>query len=67
MKSLELTGFTQMSTEDLQNVDGGGLISSLLGQVEGVVNPLAALLDSLIASLPIPALPSLPGIGGLSL
>ena len=62
MKSLELTGFTQMSTEDLQNVDGGGLITSLVGQVEGLINPLATLLDSLIASLPIPALPGLPGL-----
>jgi len=62
MKNLQTTGFTPLSTEDLQNLDGGGLITSLVTTVEGLVNPLAALLDSLISSLPLPGLPTLPGL-----
>jgi len=47
MKNLETTGFTPLSAEDLQSLDDGGLVTSLLTTVEGLVNPLAALLDSL--------------------
>ena len=65
MKNLEMSGFTPLSTEDLQSLDGGGLITSLLTTVEGLLNPLAALLDSLIGSLPLPTLPGLPGLPGL--
>lgn len=62
MKNLQTDGFTPLSTEDLQNLDGGGLFTSLLGTVEGLLNPLATLLDSLIGSLPLPGLPTLPGL-----
>jgi len=62
MKNLEMNGFTPLSTEDLQSLDGGGIITSLVNAVEGIVNPLAALLDSLVGSLPLPALPTLPGL-----
>jgi len=65
MKNLETAKFAPLSTEELQNLDGGGLVTSLLATVEGILNPLAATLDSLIASLPIPALPGLPGLPGL--
>ena len=68
MKSLELSGFTQLSADDLQNIEGGGLFSNLIGTVTGLITPVGALLDSLVASLPIPALPTLPGgLGNLPL
>ncbi|HEX9512495.1 MAG TPA: hypothetical protein VF939_18510 [Puia sp.] len=65
MKNLETAGFAPLSTEELINLDGGGLVTSLLTTVEGIVNPLGALLDSLISSLPLPTLPGLPGLPGL--
>lgn len=65
MKNFETPGFTPLSAEDVQNLGGGGLVTSLLTTVEGVVNPIGALLDSLISSLPLPALPSLPGLPSL--
>jgi bacteriocin-like protein len=37
MKNLEVSGFTQLTAEELQNVDGGGLVSTLLGTAEGLV------------------------------
>lgn len=54
-----------LSIEELQNLDGGGIIITLVTTVEGLVNPLAALLDSLVSSLPLPTLPALPGLPGL--
>ena len=62
MKNLEMSAFAPLSTEELMNLDGGGLVTSLLGTVEGILNPLAALIDSLIGSLPLPGLPTLPGL-----
>ena len=62
MKNFETPGFAPLSTEDIQNLGGGGLVTSLLTTVEGVINPIGALLDSLISSLPLPALPGLPSL-----
>jgi len=62
MKKLETPGFTQLSIEETENLGGGGIVTSLLTTVEGIVNPIGALLDSLISSLPLPALPGLPSL-----
>jgi hypothetical protein len=51
-----------LSIEELQSLEGGGIILSLVTTIEGIVNPLAALLDSLVGSLPLPGLPTLPGL-----
>lgn len=65
MKNFEMAGFSALSNDDLQTLDGGGILSDLVNQVEGIVNPLVATLDGLLSSLPLPSLPGLGGLGGL--
>lgn len=54
-----------LSIQEMGSVEGGGLFTSLVGTVEGILNPLATQLDTLLASLPLPALPGLPGLGSI--
>lgn len=66
MKKFGTAGFTALSNEDLQTLDGGGTITDLLNTLEGIINPIGAQLDTLLSGLPLPALPGLGGLGSIT-